>query len=195
MLPPPNTDKLSNLVNKHTISQCRLCGFGLIHSADEMVRHYVNKHPSAEVYISRLVDRFIEGRLDSIVIEKNTASQCPFCEKEMTLTEADWINHFCQHTGEYEYKFATNRPSYSKNSLNVFFCRSCYYAQLNKKRVAQHIMNEHKIDSEMVSTLFGEFEILRLRHQSIAGEIQPQRNAGTNSEGISEWLLISFSNW
>lgn len=179
---PPNTDKNSNQVNANTNTRCMLCTYQR-DNVKKLVAHYVNAHPDNEVYISRMTANCCEsvkkGSFIGIMGNKAIKSNCPFCDESMSMEAEDWITHFTEHTGEFEYRCSkcdllgaaeTHERCDDASAITVaehamdncllraYMCSNCNFTQLDKSRVINHMSNEHQI---CVDLLCQEFVLLR----------------------------------
>lgn len=96
-----NNNKNIHPKDKGYRSQCILCGEADRH----MVRHYVKKHPNAEVFISRPSPRIADEIRNQSIIrfqfkEGKLNGFCYFCEEEKIFQHKYWLTHLSTHTGE-----------------------------------------------------------------------------------------------
>lgn len=183
---PPNTCQKSNQINPSSNLQCALCTYHR-DSVKKLVAHYVNVHPKNEVYVSRMTESSCESvkkaTFIGVIGDKAIKSNCPFCDETMSMTAENWITHFTEHTGEFEYrcsKCGLLRTSKTHGKcddavaitviehvmdnglLRAYMCSYCNFTQLSNSRVKSHIFNEHQIDEmSFADLLCVEFVLLR----------------------------------
>lgn len=183
---PPNTCQKSNQINPSSNLHCALCTYRR-DSVKKLVAHYVNVHPKNEVYVSRMTESSCESvkkaTFIGVIGDEAIKSNCPFCDETMSMTAENWITHFTEHTGEFEYrcsKCGLLRTSKTHGKcddadaitviehvidnglLRAYMCSYCNYTQLSNSRVKNHIFNEHQIDQINFADLFCvEFVLLR----------------------------------
>lgn len=111
--------------------------------------------------IKRVSEQVIEGRpFVHVFMDGKIETQCQFCDKMYALSKTEWISHFSQHTGEYQFECDMYQTSLGNDPLIAFMYRGCYYTRLSYDRVVKHIMNEHKISRHLVLYLCAQFELL-----------------------------------
>lgn len=137
-----------------------------------MVPHLRNKHPSNEVFISRLAPKWAAQLMQNKLLFTTKYTRpsglqhlkmfCPFCECDKDFFLPYWSNHIRTHTGEYTnecilcFKVSLNAThcgqSTSKQKCNLFrdglqafICKRCNYVQIDEQRLISHVTTHHKI--------------------------------------------------
>lgn len=182
----PNVNAEMTIIDAQINKNCKLCSHQSKSGPAKLVCHYLRDHPESEVLISRMSQKFSDEiisnrKFPSIYADKRNRTVCPFCERNLVLSVAQWITHLTHHTGEYEYQckkckisLASKKHRSCRNALatkiidykienSVFYayiCRLCCYTQLNKENILKHLRNEHQINDDFPE-IFEQFEILR----------------------------------
>lgn len=209
--PPSNTQENFNQVNASTKSHCVLCTFQR-DDAKKLVAHYKNAHPDNEVYVSRMTDSRSESVKNSaflaIIGDDSVQSDCPFCDETMLMTVRNWITHFTEHTGEFEYRCTKCALLHTSNThdkcddaiaitviehtmengvLRAYMCRLCNFMQLGKTRMINHLSNEHHVNVDCVDAMIQEF--ILLRSLSTAADVQKVKEVARELAQVNSAVL------
>lgn len=212
---PPNTSYEMNQVSAASNSKCALCS----HKTDKvryLVAHYVSAHADKEVYISRMTLKCSESvKNDTFAaINPSVASVCPFCNESLSMTAAEWITHFTEHTGEYEFKCSKcdavrlsgmalcncdNANAVrdldfvlDHGALRAYMCISCHYMQLSQMNIEKHISNEHQLTSYYQNC--DEFILLRKLEPAVHSTAENGTQQEAESKAITPTEIIEFSD-
>lgn len=100
-------------VSKNARTECKICN-SQFSSWQTTVRHYVNKHPNDEVFLSRVSPSIAELLRDPTTIHQSRKNSgchsckytqiCYFCDKSLCFDKNDWVNHIARHTGYFRYE-------------------------------------------------------------------------------------------
>lgn len=136
--PRANTDKMLYLTNPERANVCVFCN----DSFRNIVNHYKKKHPTEEVYVSRISPNMAE-RLRRDDFERFEAkcekyrsfwklrARCFFCEYTSSFTLSYWLDHIRVHTGEYAKECISC-------GLNVTAHQHCGFATENRPQQIHH---------------------------------------------------------
>lgn len=156
-----NVDKACYAKPQNLGQLCPLCpNRGAIR---RIVNHFVNEHPSQEVFCSRLSPAMTK----KVAAGKFKVKQCPFCDdcKYLEAKREDRLVHITMYTGEYMFRCslhgAVRDLSHNKDNTNckknetreykellnadiiMTVCKECSYVQVNERRVVDHLQNQH----------------------------------------------------
>lgn len=189
--PPPvikNNDKRFYFANPKYRNQCVLCP----EKTSFIVNHYVQNHPTTEVFVSRISDKMMTmcSSGDAPIVADKPAI-CVFCDRPNTFLKNQWIEHMTAHSGEWMWKcnkcgcvmpfkssHATSKTCASlcsdivrtydldvdeeDNCLYAYACTFCNYVQFKMENIRVHIRENHEIDEEDIESSAIKIALLKL---------------------------------
>ncbi len=174
--------------------QCKICG----QNKSRSILHYVNVHPTSEVFPSRLAPHAAD-LLRSPTYNPNCKKKwcnnklqyghlCLFCMKEVCTRKDKWIEHIIRHTGYCKLQCGScsmkmiraskhrcngiikriDQPQFAGEKFISFICNSCNFIRFNKSEIEQHLRNEHERNN-VTDDGFKEITFLSFAEQKCRG--------------------------
>ena len=185
-----NCDPAWHSLNRNV--NCKLCkdrkvGFPLVY-------HYVNTHPTSEVFPSRVPPDVAEtlrklkgpSACEAKLIGHQVAySQlCHFCNKLMCYSKYYWVVHMMQHIGYYGYDCS--------NCLEKLAKRSGHKCM--KERNIEKVQQRQFEDVHLKAFLCDICNYVRFNAEDIANHLENQ-HIGNTKNRFTEVVFLTFPKW
>lgn len=152
-----------------------------------LVCHYAKDHSDREVPISRMSPEMAaklmrQSETFKIDSSKKITGLCYFCETPKSAVKGDWRKHLLIHTGEHmfnctechaqmKWRQEHDAERCSAKVVNVFetrddgsligyMCNDCNYVQFSRRRLIEHLENEHGFQSPSEPNHFRAYKLV-----------------------------------
>ncbi|XP_037047655.1 uncharacterized protein LOC119082286 isoform X2 [Bradysia coprophila] len=158
------TPKVENINPEwHSLNEkmdCKICSM-CFNSQSKLVKHYVMRHPTDEIFPSRVTPIAAEllrssvhqcKRIKSVRTHRSVFEQfCYFCNQIKILTRFAWSNHLASHTGCFEFPYygsvCESGPQFEWANVRATLCDLCNYVRFSETDMENHLKNEHGRDA------------------------------------------------
>lgn len=172
---------------------CKICKAR--HVGSLLVNHYVNTHPSSEVFPSRVapdiadvlrnIKEVSECEVKSIDRRLRYKQFCYFCNKSMCYTKCDWILHMIQHTGYYGYKCGYCLKRFAKKSSRHMCEKECIIEKISQPQFEK---------ADLKAFLCDICNYVRFNVKDIEKHLENE-HSGDRKNRFKEVIFLTFPEW
>lgn len=173
---------------------CKICDFSG-NSQFCLVDHYVNSHPTDEVFSSRVppsVAKLLRDTKEVHQCERDLSSKgyclgytqfCYFCNTILSLQKPRWISHIASHTG--------NFPFQCMDCSKKFLSQNGDAEKCNVGRVAQRKFDARFKKTEVIAFLCDLCNFVRFDKAEIAKHLKSEHD-GDGKNNYRNVVFLSF---
>lgn len=171
-------------------TNCKICGLRV--SKRFWVKHYVNSHPTNEVFPCRVAQNVAEALRDSKAVHQCKRDSllgfiqiCYFCNTVLSMRKHRWINHMAFHTGQY--------PFQCTDCFQKFLTKNACEGKCNVEAVIQPEFEAPFMEDNVIAYLCDLCNFVRFDKTGIENHLKSEHDGdGDVENNFKEVVFLSF---